>query len=159
LSLNFSEGEVKMIQEEWLEGRVSLGAAAGWTAEEMRILADIGYSLAEQGRNEEAITIFEGLSALAPVTAYFQAALGALNLRMGKLDKALSHLNAAIASDPNDASAFANRGELFMLLGNNAAAIADFRVVESLINSEPLEKPPSFAIRAKALMNRLQGFS
>ncbi|MGH9903048.1 MAG: hypothetical protein ACRD68_14675, partial [Pyrinomonadaceae bacterium] len=68
-----------------MNGRASLGAAGGWTAEEMRLVADVGFALAEQGREREAITVFEGLAALAPATAYFRAALGALWLRLGEL--------------------------------------------------------------------------
>src|SRR5215204_824587 len=84
--------------EDWLEGRASLGAAGGWTAEEMRLVADTGYALAEQGRHDEAVAIFEGLAVLAPATAYFQSALGALWLRKGEPERALEHLEALLAA-------------------------------------------------------------
>jgi tetratricopeptide (TPR) repeat protein len=147
-----SDPKSNAIQKDWLQRRVSLGTAAGWTTEEMRLLADIAYALTEQGRNEEAITIFEGLAAIAPATAYFQSALGALNLRMGRLDKALLHLNSAIDSDPNDTAALANRGELYLLLGNIPAAVSDLRKTQNLAD---IENPPSYAIRARALLARL----
>jgi Flp pilus assembly protein TadD len=99
----------RRLDEDWLRGRASLGAAAGWKPEEMRIVAELGFGLAEQGRNEEAITIFEGLAALAPATSYFQSALGALKLRTGDLRSALIHLNAALTADPTDLAVPANK--------------------------------------------------
>lgn len=141
------------IDDDWLRGRASLGAAARWTTEEMRIIADLGYGLAEQGRNEEAITIFEGLAALAPATGYFQSALGALKLREGDLAGALEHLNAALAADPYDIAALTNRGEIRMRAGNRNAAIDDFEAVLNLAGDG--EADNQFAVRARALMARL----
>lgn len=144
---------VSKLDEDWLRGRASLGAAAKWTTEEMRIIADLGYGLAEQGRNEEAITIFEGLASLAPATGYFQSALGALKLRAGDLEAALTHLNAALIADPYDIAALTNRGELYARAGNREAAINNFEAVLNLAEDQPGSNP--FAIRARALMARM----
>lgn len=114
---------------EWLQGRASLGAAGGWTAEEMRLVADIGFALAEQGRNDEALTVFEGLAALAPATAYFQSALGALRLRKNEPAAAITHLDAALAADPRDLTALTNRGEARLQLGDETGALEDLRAV------------------------------
>src|ERR1700750_3247447 len=103
-------------EQEWLNGGVSLGAVAGWTADEIRLVSELGYALAEQGRNQEAITIFEGLIALAPATAYFDSAPGALWLRENDPARALPYLNAAIQSDPKDIPNRVNRGEVFLRL-------------------------------------------
>jgi len=138
--------------EEWLAGRVSLGAAAQWTPEELRIVADLAWGLAEQGRNEEALTIFEGLAALAPSTAYFQSALGALKMRTGDIDGALSHLDAALASDPADVAALVNRGEIYARAGNRAAAIQNLKAAISLSSSADSSGPVT--TRAKALIRR-----
>ena len=142
----------RRLDEDWLRGRASLGAAAGWTPEEIRIVAELGYGLAEQGRNEEAITIFEGLAALAPATAYFQSALGALKLRTGDLQSALIHLNAALNSDPTDLSALANKGEVLMLLGRREDAMANLQGVLRLSEGNDSE---ALAVRARALLAQL----
>src|SRR3712207_8834220 len=52
--------------EDWLEGRASLGAAGGWTAEEMRLVAAVGYALGEQGRHDEAGPNFWGRGGFPP---------------------------------------------------------------------------------------------
>lgn len=143
------------IHQDWLHGRVSLGAASGWTAEEMRLVTDLGYALAEQGRNEEAITIFEGLAAVAPATSYFQSALGALWLRMNEPRRALAHLEAALASDPQDLAALVNRGEARLQLGERAAALGDLEAAARLGEARGRGDAP--VVRARALLARWRG--
>jgi tetratricopeptide (TPR) repeat protein len=141
--------------EDWLEGRKSLGTACGWTAEEMRLVADIGYALAEQGRHDEAVTIFEGLAVLAPATAYFQAALGALWLRKGEPERALEHLEAALAADPGDVTARVNRGEAAMQLGDAEAARRHLLAALELGPRAPQAADAPALIRARALLAQL----
>lgn len=140
---------------DWLQGRASLAAASEWTTEEMRLVADLGYALAEQGREREAVTIFEGLAALAPATAYFQAALGALRLRLGEPRLAVGHLDAALAADPRDLSALVNRGEACLQLGEYAAAAADLEAALRLGATGAGDEALRLA-RARALLHRLR---
>src|SRR5215213_9053487 len=125
------KSKIEMIQfeQEWINGGASLGAAAGWAADEIRLVSELGFALAEQGRNHEAITIFEGLVALAPATTYFEVALGALWLRENNPAQALPHLNAAVAADPNDIPTRLNRGEVHLRLENYEAAKKDLKFV------------------------------
>ena len=140
------------IAAEWLQGGASLGAAGNWTAEEMRLVADIGFALAEQGRNEEAITIFEGLTALAPATAYFQSALGALWLRKGEPRRAVEHLDAALNSDPGDLTALTNRGEAHLQLGEREMALRDLREVAQISDAPAGTTDATCIMRARALL-------
>ncbi len=110
---------------QWLEGEVSLGAAADWNKDEIRIISEIAYSLAQQGRCPEAVVIFEGLLAIAPATAYFQAALGALHLRLKNLAKAIEHLDAALKIEGKDVVSLVNRGEAHLLGGEVERARED----------------------------------
>lgn len=137
--------------EEWLQGRTSLAAAARWTPEEIQVIAELGYALAELGRNEEALTIFAGLAALSPTTAYFQAALGALRLRTGDPAQALTHLDRALAVRAEDLTALVNRGEACLNLGDNKAALSNLRAALRLSASQPEEKLA--VTRARALLN------
>ena len=141
------------LDEEWLRGRASLGAAAKWTPEEIRLVAELGYGLAEQGRCQEAIAIFEGLAAVAPAAAYFQSALGALRLRIGELDAALAHLNAALEADPNEISALTNRGEALLRMGQEREAAIDLQKVLRLSDDSTSD---SFLIRARALLTQIE---
>lgn len=97
--------------QKWLDGKMSLGAAANWEKSEIRIISEVAYSLAQQGRNLEAVVLFEGLLTIAPATAYFQAALGALLLRTKNFSRAIEHLDAALKIEPGDIVSLVNRGE------------------------------------------------
>lgn len=112
--------------QKWLNGQISLGAAANWDKDEIRIISEIAFSLAQQGRNSEAIVLFEGLLTVAPATAYFQAALGALFLRLKDFPKAIKYLDAALNIEPGDIVSLVNRGEAKLRNGNTSAARKDF---------------------------------
>lgn len=144
------------LDQDWLNGRVSLGAAARWTTDEMRLVADLGYALAEQGRNEEAITVFEGLAALAPATPYFQSALGALRLRTGEPRRAVGHLEAALAADPQDLSALVNCGEACLQLGEMGTAVQYLQAAVRLGESRNDATARQYVTRAGALLDRWQ---
>jgi tetratricopeptide (TPR) repeat protein len=147
-------------EQEWINGGVSLGAAAGWTADEIRLVSELGYALAEQGRNQEAITIFEGLVALAPATAYFETALGALWLRENEPARALPHLNNAIVADADDITARVNRGEVFLLLGNFDGSLEDLKfVLRQQIPPEKIILYTQCQTRARALLTAVERFS
>ncbi len=111
--------------EKWLRGEVSLGAAAGWNKDEIRIISEIAYSLAQQGSYDKAVILFEGLLAVAPATAYFQAALGALHLRLKNPKRAITYLDAALKIEENDVTSLVNRGEAQLLEGNIVEARLD----------------------------------
>lgn len=117
--------EQKDLTQEWLDGQISLGAAAEWNKDEIRIISEIAYSLAQQGRYSEAVVMFEGLLAIAPATAYFQAALGALYLRLKNVAKAIECLSQALKIEGTDIISLVNRGEAFLLNGNVAEARQD----------------------------------
>ncbi len=151
------------LEQEWLKGRSSLGAAAKWTADEIRLVSELGYALAEQGRADEAIALFEGLAALAPATAYFQSALGALFLRENKPEQAIKHLSAALSLDSKDLFSLVNRGEAYLRIGKKDIALKDlknalqkgrFSKSDGEVQS-PLEK---CLTRAKALVITIEKF-
>lgn len=123
--------------KEWLGGQVSLGAVADWNKDEIRIISEIAYSLAQQGCYEEAIVLFEGLLAIAPATAYFQAALGALHLRLKNLKKAISHLDAALKIEANDVISLVNRGEAHLLDGKIEPARQDLETALQVAARKP----------------------
>lgn len=151
---------MKEAEQEWLQGRATLGTATKWTAEEIRLVAELGYGLAEQGRVAEAIVLFEGLSVLSPATTYFQSALGALWIRENKPEKALSYLNQVVQSEPNNVIALVNRGESFLRLGERAEAIEDFQTALAFAKSKKEVSEDSIEgrclIRARALLMSIE---
>lgn len=150
---------MKNLEQDWLQGRITLGTASQWTPDEIRLVAELGYALAEQGRNAEAITIFEGLASLTPATAYFQAVLGALWLREKEPETALPYLDAAIAADPNDITSLINRGEIHVELNNLQAAQRDLRAVIEIAENTKQPLAEKCATRARGLLARFGGFA
>ena len=130
-----SEG--KDLTRQWLDGQISLGAAAEWNKDEIRIISEIAYSLAQQGRYGEAVVIFEGLLAIAPATAYFQAALGALHLRLKNPSKAIEYLNAALKIEETDIVSLVNRGEAHLLTDSLEAARNDLEKALQIVARRP----------------------
>ncbi|HEY0429764.1 MAG TPA: tetratricopeptide repeat protein [Pyrinomonadaceae bacterium] len=147
--------------QKWLDGQITLGAAADWNKDEIRIISEIAYSLAQQGRIREAIVMFEGLLAIAPATAYFQAALGALHLRLKNFPKAVEHLDAALEIEPDDIISIVNRGEAKMRIEKTEDARADFAKAVELSASKKRRFDGSDEItlaakRARALLQTLK---
>lgn len=118
--------------QKWLDGQMSLGAAANWDKDEIRIISEVAYSLAQQGRLREAIVLFEGLLAVAPATAYFQSALGALFLRSKNYPKAIEYLDAALNVEPGNIISLVNRGEAHLRAGNGSSARNDLEKAVNL---------------------------
>lgn len=143
---------MQSLEQEWIEGNVTLGAAAQWSSDEIRLVSELGYALAEQGRNAEAIAIFEGLVALAPKTVYFDSALGALWLREKNYKRAIIYLDKAIEADPNSIPTRVNRGEANLQIGELETAGKDLDfVLTQTIDSKDKDLLEQCQTRARAL--------
>lgn len=147
-------------EKDWVFGNISLGSAAGWAADEIRLVAELGFALAQNGRNHEAITVFEGLNTLAPATPYFEAALGSLWLRENHPARALVHINAAISENPDDLMSYVNRGEAYLRLERYEEARIDLEVVlESAKIGATNGFQQQYYVRAAALHRAATRFS
>lgn len=144
---------MQSLEKEWIQGNITLGAAAQWSSDEIRLVSELGYALAEQGRNAEAIAIFEGLVALAPATAYFESALGALWLREKNYRRAIQYLNKALESDAKNIPSRVNRGEAHLQLGELDQARIDLEfVLKQNIETKKNKLLEQCKVRAKALL-------
>ena len=116
------------LEQEWLKGRSSLGAAAKWTADEIRLVAEIGYALADQGRIEEAISLFEGLTQDYNKTAHAQSYFGRATAKQSKglIKESLIDFDKALEIYPNSIETLINRGVAKQTLGDSKGAIADY---------------------------------
>ena len=62
----------------FIEGQITLGDLEGIPKEAQYQLAEKGYQLLEEGKFQDAQTVFQGLLALDPYDAYFLTALAPL---------------------------------------------------------------------------------
>lgn len=136
--------------QKWINGQISLGAAAEWETGEIRVISEIAYTLAQQGRFQEAILLFEGLLVIAPKTVYFQAALGALYLRLKNFDRAVGHLDVALKIDSKDIVSLVNRGEAHLLNNNLIQALND---LEEAVKLSELLPPKQTNINDEAVLS------
>lgn len=113
--------------EAFIMGEATLGQLYGITIEEAYSVAELGYTLFEQGRIREAQTVFQGLIISNPYDGYFHNVLGAIYQKQGLTDGALEEYSISIALDPANVEGFVNRGELLMSKGNFEQAAADFK--------------------------------
>lgn len=133
--------------EKWVKGEMSLQELQGITGPEMLSLAMIGFQMYEQGKFDEAGTIFVGLNALDPKESYYVTALGAVHLAQDNLDAALTCFNLAIQLNDHEVASYVNRGEVFLRQGKIKEAAFDFKKAVEL---DPQGKDPLTA-RARVL--------
>jgi tetratricopeptide (TPR) repeat protein len=133
--------------EKFIMGEATLGQLYGITIEEAYSVAELGYTLMEQGRLKEAQTVFQGLVISNPYDAYFHTALGSIYQRQGVIDGAIEEYSISLGLDPSNVEAYVNRGELLIQTGYFEQAAKDFKAAMEL---DPDGHNPSVN-RARAL--------
>jgi tetratricopeptide (TPR) repeat protein len=104
-----------------------LSAICGLTKNELDAIEVLGFELYQQGRTEEARTIFDGLIALDERLYQGYAGKGALALAEEKLDEAAKWLTQALERSSSDPTVHANLGETLLRLGRFDEAAAEFQ--------------------------------
>ncbi len=107
----------------FLTGDLTLAQLEGLGAEDLYGIADMGYDLLEEGRLEEALSIFEGLNVYNPFDPYFHSVLGSIYQRLDRADDALRHYESAVELYAEDINSWTNAGEI--MLGLSAKAQED----------------------------------
>ncbi|MBI2373528.1 MAG: hypothetical protein HYV07_05960 [Deltaproteobacteria bacterium] len=134
------------------EGRITLGELEGVSKGSQYQMAKVGYEFLNEGKLDQARSVFEGLAALDPYDAYFHSVLGAIAQRRNALVDAERHYSRALEINPFFAPTYANRGEVRLAFGNLDAAIKD--LLEALRLDSELKDPATQ--RARALLNTIR---
>jgi tetratricopeptide (TPR) repeat protein len=125
--------------EKWVRGDITLQQLNAIAGPEMLQVAVIGFSMYEQGRYDEAGTVFKGLCSLDPNEAYYRTVLGAVHLAQDDLDSAEACFNGAIHLDDKDLAAYVNRGEVHLRKGRVIDAAND---LQKAVDLDPANKNP-----------------
>ena len=133
--------------EKFIMGEITWAELEGMSMEEAYAIADLGYTLFEQGRYDDSQTVFEGLVIGNPYDAYFHTMLGAIYAKKNMHEEAAEEYSIAIELDPKNISALVNRGELLLQHGEFEYAMEDLK---KAIDLDPKAENPS-GIRARAL--------
>jgi Flp pilus assembly protein TadD len=133
-------------------GDESLYSLMGMGEEDLQALAAMGFDLYEQGRDEEARVMFEGLEAIHPGSHWGPAGLGALALKEEELEDAETQLRRAAELKDNDPSIHANLGETLLRKGDFEGAANEFT---RALDLDPDQLDPG-ADRARAIIQGLE---
>jgi tetratricopeptide (TPR) repeat protein len=128
-------------------GEMTWSQLQGMTMEEAYAFAEMAFTLFEQGKYDDAQTIFEGLVISNPYDAYFHAMLGAIYARKDMQEEAAEEYSIAIELDPENISAYVNRAEILLQHGEFEIAMEDLRAA---IKLDPEGEDPA-GLRARAL--------
>ena len=135
------------------KGQKTWGEVLGINAGQAYNMAQMGYKMLQEGKLEEARTIFQGLATLNPKDPYHHLALGAVHHRSDHIDEAIAEYTNAIELDPKLANAYANRGELYIAKGQQEKAFNDLKKAKDL---DPNCQDPS-TIRARVILTTAAG--
>lgn len=100
----------------------SLAEVRGYSLEDLYAIAEIGYHYLFAGGLNLSLTIFEGLTAVAPNEAYFALALGLTHDHLDNRAEANRWYKKAAELDPSDGRADINRAELYLAAGDRKSA-------------------------------------
>jgi len=141
-----------VLVKEAASGRVSLSQMLGMAKQEVEAIAVLGFQLYEQGKINDAQSIFNGLIALDSQVYYGYAGLGAMALAEEKLEEAIRWLTRATELNPQDPTVHANLGEALLRHGRfNDAAVE----LHTALTLDAEQKDPG-ANRARAILNGIE---
>jgi tetratricopeptide (TPR) repeat protein len=136
---------------EWSHGRTSLKEIIGLGDDELYAIANQGYYLFVQGKNEPARTLFEGLVALDPRNAYYYRALGAIYWRIKEPQLAIRQFTYAIRVSPREITSYINRAEVYVAQKQFKLARSDLQF--ALSTASPSDR--ALAKKARAMLRMI----
>ena len=131
----------------FVKGEITWAQVYGLTMQQAYAMAEIGYQLFQQGKYQDAQTVFEGLIVLNPYDSYFHSVMGSILTKTGQEDKAIREYSISANLDPKNPQILVDRAELLLKKGQFQEALTDLKQATSL---DPTGKNPA-VIRARGL--------
>ena len=101
----------------------SIAQARGYRGEDLDVIAQMATNYLLNGGLRLAVTLFEGLVAVSPDTAYYAMGLGLTYDRLGEFRKAKACYQMAGKIEPEDGRPDVNLGELALAAGDKPLAL------------------------------------
>lgn len=133
------------------EGRLTLQELRGYSDESLNAVARQAIILFQQGKTQDARTLFQGLAAVSPNNAYFARLLGVAECAAGQWEAALAAFDVAIQLAPEDASGYVGRAEALVAAGQRV------RAREDLERAVHLRGDARMSAKARAMLAALAG--
>jgi tetratricopeptide (TPR) repeat protein len=134
--------------EKFVKGEITLGEMAGVDADSQTKIVQMGHRLLSSGKLDDAKLIFEGLVALNPYEPYYLLAAGGVAQQQERWEDAEQWYSRCLAYDDKNVVAYANRGEVRVMLENIDGAAED---LVNAVKNDPEAKEPTTQ-RAKGLL-------
>jgi len=131
----------------------SIAAHRGYQSEDLDVIAHMATNYLLNGGLRLAVTLFEGLVAVAPDVPYYAMGLGLTYDRQGELRKAEACYKAAGRLDPKDGRPDVNLAELALAAGDTKRALTLFKRGERKASTLG---DLALARKAKALITHIQ---
>lgn len=133
--------------EKFARGELTWSELTGMSMDEAYAFAEIGWTLLQQGKLQEAQAVIAGLVLSNPYDSNLHALLGSVHGQRGSTDEALREYGIAIDLDPKNLAARVNRAELLLRTGRIPEAVEDLKQAVAL---DPKGEKPA-GVRARAL--------
>ncbi len=123
----FARGSIKWQTDDLQGAKEDFSQCLELMPDHEKASLNIGQILIEQGKNMQAIELYNELLIKYPNTAmsYYNRGIAFSNIK--DYNTALDDFNQAIELDPNYAMAYNNRGNVYFLLGQKEKACADWK--------------------------------
>jgi tetratricopeptide (TPR) repeat protein len=128
-------------------GNITLGELEGISKKVQYEIADRGFKLLNEGKLDQSEKIYKGLITLDPFDSYFHTVLGSIHQRRDLKNEAIEEYTRALKVNPYNATALANRGEIFFQQGRVLEATQD---IQAAIECDPDCKEPA-TVRCRVL--------
>jgi tetratricopeptide (TPR) repeat protein len=125
-----------------------------YRSEDLMAVGEVAYHYLMNGAHQLALTIFEGLTTVAPEDAYYALALGLVFDRMNDREMAARWYERAGRLDPQDGRSDVNRAELLLEAGVHEQALA---LLERGAEKARRRKDEALERKARAIARHLLG--
>lgn len=136
-----------------VDTKKNLAEVRGYSLEDLYAVAEIGYHYLFAGGLNLSLTIFEGLTAVAPDEAYFALALGLTHDHLDNRGEANRWYKKAAELDPSDGRPDVNRAELYLAAGDRKSAK---KLLSRGAKKARVKGDQMLARKAMALINHLE---
>jgi predicted Zn-dependent protease len=110
---------------------------AGWTEEEVFVIAERAFTLFVQGCYSESAILLEGILAIDPLHSYAATTLAAVYIAMGMPEAALQSIDAYLRHRSSDPVGIARRCEALIACGRRDEARREWRTNAALLRKYP----------------------
>ena len=146
-----TEEDKKAYSELWQlvqDGKITMAEVLGYSQDELHKVYSTGMGLSNQGRNEDALKLAEGLLFLVPEFVPAFLLKGEALRKMGRIDDALKAYDLAVSANPTFIQSYFERSKLFFAAENMQLFLMD---IQSIANLDP-EAKTVFGKRARVIL-------